>query len=75
MSLLDALNLVEAGRLDEAHKIVQDDDSADGALLHGLIHRREGDIGNAAYWFRRAGRDTPPEDAIIFAELRGKHHA
>ena len=40
----------------EAHRIAQDLDDRDGAWVHAYLHRREGDIGNAAYWYRRAQR-------------------
>jgi len=41
-----------------AHKIVQDEDSRDAAWVHAYLHRVEGDLGNAGYWYRRAGQPT-----------------
>jgi hypothetical protein len=41
---------------DQAHRIVQDDGSRDAAWVHAYLHRVEGDLGNAAYWYRQAGR-------------------
>jgi hypothetical protein len=39
-----------------AHRIAQDDDSSDAGWVHAYLHRREGDISNARYWYARAGR-------------------
>ena len=44
------------GEWDRAHRIVQDEDSADGAWVHAYLHRVEGDLANASYWYRQAGR-------------------
>jgi hypothetical protein len=41
---------------DRAHRIVQDETSAEAAWVHAYLHRVEGDPGNAAYWYRRAGK-------------------
>ncbi len=43
-----------AGELDQSHSISQSHDSAVGSLWHGIMHRREGDLSNAKYWFRRS---------------------
>jgi len=37
-----------------AHQTAQDIDGPDGAWIHAYLHRKEGDLGNAAYWYRRA---------------------
>ena len=36
---------------------MQDDDTALGAWLHGIVHIQEGDLDNARYWYRRAKRE------------------
>lgn len=41
---------------DRAHNIAQDIHTADGSWIHAYLHRKEGDQGNAAYWYRQAGR-------------------
>jgi hypothetical protein len=44
------------GDWDAAHRVAQDIDGSDGAWIHAYLHRKEGDLGNAGYWYRRAGR-------------------
>jgi hypothetical protein len=39
-----------------AHETAQDIDTPAGAWVHAYLHRKEGDAGNAGYWYRRAGR-------------------
>jgi hypothetical protein len=41
---------------DKAHKIVMDEGGKDCAWVHAYLHRVEGDIENAGYWYRQAGR-------------------
>jgi hypothetical protein len=40
---------------DEAHQAAEADEKQDHYYWHALVHRREGDPGNAAYWFRKVG--------------------
>jgi hypothetical protein len=46
------------GNWDVAHQIAQDipDGDKTGAWIHAYLHRKEGDLGNAGYWYRRAGK-------------------
>ena len=41
---------------EEAHRLAQDIDDKNGAWVHAYLHRKEGDPGNAAYWYSRAGQ-------------------
>ena len=58
-SLLLALWYERKGNWEKAHTLVQDINSKEAAWIHAYLHRREGDPGNASYWYRRAGRTTP----------------
>lgn len=43
-------------QLDPAHTLSQQVEIQEGAFWHGIIHRREGDSGNAKYWLGRVGK-------------------
>jgi len=58
---LAALWWAAKGKWDEAHKIVQDEDTKDAAWVHAYLHRVEGDLGNAGYWYRQAGQPVPKD--------------
>jgi len=53
---LQALWVEAKGDWKQAHRIVQAVDSADAAWIHAYLHRKEGDRGNAAHWYAKAGR-------------------
>jgi len=59
---------------DKAHKIVMDEGGKDCAWVHAYLHRVEGDLGNARYWYKQAGKTVatgplPTEWAAIVAAL------
>ena len=54
------------GNWDAAHRIAQDVRTSDGAWVHAYLHRKEGDTGNAGYWYRQAGR--PPATGTLEEE-------
>jgi hypothetical protein len=58
-SLRRAADLLAAGDWQGAHLIVQDDPSPLAAWMHGIVHLLEGGVGNARYWYGRAGRAFP----------------
>jgi len=39
-----------------AHESAQQDEGREGSLVHAYLHRKEGDQGNAVYWYSRAGK-------------------
>jgi hypothetical protein len=50
------------GEWEAAHQIAQDDTSAEGAWVHAWLHRIEGDLDNARYWYGRARREVAEGD-------------
>ncbi len=53
-----ALWYTKKGDWEEAHDIAQAIHTPTGSWIHGLLHMIEGDLGNANYWFHKAGRPT-----------------
>lgn len=53
--------------LDESHRLSQDIATVEGSYWHGILHRREPDYPNAAYWFRRVGRHPIFDDLATAA--------
>lgn len=69
-ALVQALWYESRGDWDRAHDICNEDEGKDSAWVHAFLHRVEGDLSNADYWYRRAGRRRPDgELAIERAEI------
>jgi hypothetical protein len=77
-TLLQAIYLALAGKWDAAHEIQQYEDDATAAWIHAVLHKLDGDLGNARYWYHRADRmdrvaDEPREElTAIQAELQSE---
>jgi hypothetical protein len=60
----------------KAHESAQQDEGSAGAWVHPYLHRKEGDLSNAAYWYQRAGKSAAPTslekewDEIVDSLLR-----
>ena len=61
-----------------AHQCAQKQPDAEGAWAHAYLHRVEGDLGNAGYWYRQAGQPVAKDsldaewERIASALLGGK---
>jgi hypothetical protein len=58
---LAALWWAAKGDWGKAHGIVMKEDDRDAAWVHAYLHRVEGDLDNAGYWYRRARRAAATE--------------
>ncbi|HNT50301.1 MAG TPA: hypothetical protein PLM56_05440 [Cyclobacteriaceae bacterium] len=57
--LLQALWYEAKGDWEKAHNLAQDVHTPDGSWIHAYLHRVEGDISNAQYWYHKANRKMP----------------
>ncbi len=46
-----------------AHESAQQDEGPAGSWVHAYLHRKEGDLSNASYWYNRA-KKMPPKDSL-----------
>jgi hypothetical protein len=68
--LRQAAALLAAGDWKAAHEIVQaDEDSRLSCWAHAIVHVMEGDLPNARYWYRKAGRSFSEDVAAEIAAL------
>ena len=63
--MLVALWYDHRGDWDRAHQIVQDINKPMASWIHAYLHRKEGDLGNAGYWYSRAGKSRPEMDLEV----------
>jgi hypothetical protein len=69
-ALLEAVDLALGGDWQAAHLIAQEHEEDEIAnWIHAVVHRMEGDLGNARYWYGRCGRKLR-EKTSTGAELR-----
>ena len=75
--LLRAMWYDGKGDWETSHNIAQEIHSNEGSWVHAYLHRKEGDVGNAGYWYNRAGRKFPKHsleeewEEIVGVLLRG----
>lgn len=60
--LKKALYYDKIGNWQKAHDLVDGLMGTDAALIHAYLHRKEGDLWNANYWYRKAGHEMPSDD-------------
>jgi hypothetical protein len=56
---LKALWYDAKGDWDKAHEIIQDVPDKAASWIHAYLHRKEGDVSNADYWYHKAERKRP----------------
>jgi hypothetical protein len=62
--LIQALWWAKKGNWEKSHNIAQEIESEGGSWVHAYLHRVEGDLGNAAYWYRRAHKPVKQRESL-----------
>ena len=56
---LKALQLIKEDDWHQAHDLISEYDDENASRIHAFLHRIEGDLWNADYWYRRGGTTRP----------------
>ena len=56
---IEAIHFIEKGDWEASHQLIQRYNSAMACWIHAHLHRVEGDLWNANYWYDRAGKKAP----------------
>jgi hypothetical protein len=62
--LIQSLWWAKKGNWEKAHNLAQDVETEDGFWVHAYLHRVEGDLGNAGYWYRRAKKKPKTDENL-----------
>jgi hypothetical protein len=54
--LLKAIWFDGKGNWTASHDVAQEIHTKEGSWIHAYLHRKEGDLGNATYWYSKAGK-------------------
>ncbi len=61
---LTSLMWDKKGNWDTAHTIARNIPTKEGSAVHAYLHREEGVLWNADYWYSRAGRKRPDRPLV-----------
>ncbi|WP_428354910.1 hypothetical protein [Methyloprofundus sp.] len=71
VNYLAVLDTAKQGDWDAAHQQIQPYSDTISCLIHAYLHRVEGDLGNAEYWYKRA--ESPMPDNTLEQEWQRLH--
>ncbi|RCL38332.1 MAG: hypothetical protein DBX00_03285 [Verrucomicrobia bacterium] len=65
-----SLWLAKSGQWTESHDLCSSIPDPDGAWIHAYLHREEGDLQNARYWYHRAKKNEPDSTLSLEEEWK-----